>query len=177
MHVLLMGLRGSGKTTVGGLLAGQLDSEFIDLDVRVLATFAETTVADVWATHGEPAWRAAETRVLHRLLGRTAGRDCVIALGGGTPMIESARSDIEAARTAGTATVVYLRCVVEELHRRLRGRTLDRPTLTGADPLQETAAVMTAREPVFRSLADHEYDVSTASPQETAASLRDLMRM
>ena len=150
---------------------------FVDLDDRVLATFAETTVADVWSAHGEQVWRAAEARVLHELLSRTAARYSVIALGGGTPMLESARRDIQAARTAGTATVVYLRCVVEELKRRLVGQTEDRPSLTGADPVGETAAVMTAREPVFRSLADHEYDVSTASPQEAAASLRDLMRM
>jgi shikimate kinase len=175
MHVLLMGLRGSGKTTVGGLLAHQLGSEFIDLDDRVLATFEQATVTDVWAAHGEQAWRAAESRLLRELLGRTDVRDCVIALGGGTPTIDSARGDIQAARTAGTATVVYLRCVVEELHRRLAGRTEDRPTLTGADPVQETAAVMTAREPVFRSLADHEYDVSTVSPQQAAASLGQLL--
>ena len=81
MHVLLMGLRGSGKTTVGGLLARQLDGEFVDLDDRVLATFAETTVTDVFSAHGEQAWRAAEARVLHELLSRTAGRDSVIALG------------------------------------------------------------------------------------------------
>ncbi len=174
MHVLLMGLRGSGKTTVGGLLALQLDGEFVDLDDRVLATFAETTVADVWSAHGEQAWRVAETRVLHELLAREATRLTVIALGGGTPMIESARGDIEAARTAGTATVVYLRCVVEELHRRLAGQTDDRPSLTGADPVGETAVVMTAREPVYRSLADHEYDVSTTSPQQAAASLGQL---
>ena len=175
MHVLLMGLRGSGKTTVGGLLAEHLGSAFIDLDDRVLATFDQTTVTDVWAAHGEQAWRAAESRVLHELLG--SGRDCVIALGGGTPMIDSARGEIQAARTAGTATVVYLRCVIEELHRRLAGRTHDRPTLTGADPVQETAAVMTAREPVFRSLADHEYDVSTDSPQQAAVSLGQLLGM
>jgi len=175
MHVLLMGLRGSGKTTVGGLLARELDSEFIDLDDRVLATFAETTVADAWSAHGEQAWRAAEASVLHELLGRTAAPDSVIALGGGTPMIESARGDIEAARTAGTAKVVYLRCVVEELHRRLAGRTGDRPSLTGGDPVGETAAVMAARDPVYRGLADHEYDVSTTSPPQAAAALGQLL--
>jgi shikimate kinase len=90
-------------------------------------------------------------------------------------MIDSARGDIQAARTAGTATAVYLRCGVEELHRRLAGRPLDRPSLTGADPVQETAAVMTEREPVFRSLADHEYDVSTASPEQASASLGQLV--
>jgi len=177
MHVLLMGLRGSGKTTVGGLLARQLGGEFIDLDDRVLATFAETTVADAWSAHGEQVWRAAEARVLHELLSRTAARYSVIALGGGTPMIESARRDIQAARTAGTATVVYLRCVVEELERRLAGQTDDRPSLTGADPVGETAAVMTEREPVYRNLADHEYDVSTTSPQQAAVSLRQLVEV
>ncbi len=177
MHVLLMGLRGSGKTTVGGLLARQLDGEFVDLDDRVLAAFAETTVTDVWAAHGEQAWRAAETRVLQELLNRSAARLSVIALGGGTPMIESARGDIEAARTAGTATVVYLRCVVEELERRLAGQTDDRPSLTGADPVGEIADVMTTREPVYRSLADHEYDVSATSPQQAAVSLRQLVEV
>ena len=177
MHVLLMGLRGSGKTTVGGLLSRQFDVEFVDLDDRVLATFDETTVADVWAAHGEQAWRAAEASVLHELLGRTAAPDSVIALGGGTPMIESARGDIESARTAGTATVVYLQCVVEELHRRLAGRTGDRPSLTGGDPVRETAAVLTAREPVYRRLADHECDVSTTPPQQVAVSLGRLLDM
>jgi len=178
MHVLLMGLRGSGKTTVGCLLARQLHGKlvkFVDLDDRVLATFDETTVADVWSAHGERQWRTAEARVLHELLGGADAPDSVIALGGGTPMIESARADIEAARTAGTATVVYLRCVVEELQRRLAGRTDDRPSLTGGDPVGETAAVMTAREPVYRSLADHEYDVSTTSPQQAAISLGQLL--
>ena len=116
-----------------------------------------------------------KTTVLHELLSRTAGRDSVIALGGGTPMVESARADIEAARTAGTATVVYLRCDVAELHRRLAGQTDDRPSLTGADPVAETAAVLAVREPVYRSLADHEYDVSTTSPQQAAASLGQMV--
>ena len=89
MHVLLMGLRGSGKTTVGGLLADRLGCPCIDLDERVLSTFAESTVTAVWATHGEDAWRAAEATTLSELLAGT-GPD-VIALGGGTPMIESGR--------------------------------------------------------------------------------------
>ncbi len=173
MHVLLMGLRGSGKTTVGGLLAERLGCPFIDLDQRVLATFAESTVTAVWATHGEDAWRAAEATTLDELLATTSPD--VIAMGGGTPMIESVSAALATARTAGTATVVYLRCTARELQRRLAGETDDRPSLTGADPAIESEAVLATREPVYRTLADHEYDVTTTTPQDAADSLQQLM--
>ena len=99
----------------------------------------------------------------------------VIALGGGTPMVDNARDEIEAARSAGTAMAVYLRCDVAELQRRLTSETADRPSLTGADPVHEVAVVMETREPVFRQLADHEYDATTASPEQAAASLERLV--
>ena len=166
-----MGLRGSGKSAVGRLLAKQLNRPFVDLDARVLATFDEPTVTAVWSVHGEPAWRAAETSVLGALLGQSAG---VIALGGGTPMIDAARCDIEAARVSGTATVIYLRCDAAELQRRLAAQTGDRPSLTGADAVQETTIVMQTREPIYRRLADHEYDVTATPPERVAQELRKL---
>ena len=118
MNLLLMGLRGSGKTTVGHLLARLLSCPFVDLDERVLGTFAESTVTDVWATHGEAAWRAAEARELQDLLA-DADATTVIALGGGTAMVDAARDALQRAREAGTARVVYLRCEPAVLERRL----------------------------------------------------------
>ena len=168
-----MGLRGSGKSAVGRLLAQQLNRPFVDLDARVLATFDEPTVAAVWSGHGEPGWRAAEPRVLSELLGQSA---CVIALGGGTPMIDAARCDIEAARASGTATIIFLRCDAQELQRRLAAQTGDRPSLTGADPVQETATVLQTRKPVYRRLADHEYDVTATPPERVAEGLRELFK-
>jgi shikimate kinase len=173
VNILLIGLRGSGKSAVGRLLAEQLNRPFVDLDDRVLATFNEPTVAAVWSVHGEQAWRAAEARLLGELLDQSVG---VIALGGGTPMIDAARCVLEAARASGTATIIYLRCDAAELQRRLTAVTGDRPSLTGADPVQETPDVLQSREPVYRRLADHEYDVSTTAPDRVAEGLRELLK-
>ncbi len=181
MNVLLMGLRGCGKSTVGQLLAARLECPFLDLDDRVLATFDEPTVTAVWAAHGKAAWRDAEATVLGALLGHPGASgasgavDNVIALGGGTPMVESARRDLEAARAAGSATLIYMRCTIEELRRRLSGNTGDRPSLTGADPVMELGPVLEAREPVYRQLADHEYDVTSTPPGGIAEALAELL--
>lgn len=175
MHILLMGLRGSGKTTVGRLLARRLAGAFVDLDERVLAAFPESTVTDVWAAHGQEAWRAAEACALGELLAEPAPATTVVALGGGTPMVDAARATLESARAAGTAMLVYLRCDAGELHRRLAAAAGDRPSLTGADPARESAAVLTAREPVFRRLADHEVDVTDATPEQAVAAMAGLV--
>jgi shikimate kinase len=168
VNILLMGLRGCGKSTVGRLLAERTNRRFVDLDERTLATFDEPSVSAVWSAHGEAAWRRVEAQVLDETL-RAANQ--VVALGGGTPMIEDARRRIEAHRRDGCAKVVYLRCDSDELGRRLEGQTEDRPSLTGADPLDEIEAVREAREPTYRQLADVEYDVTRASPQEAAESI------
>lgn len=166
-----MGLRGSGKTTIGRLLAQRTGRPFVDLDDRALAHFAETTVTEVWRVHGEPAWRDAEALALRELL---AGHEEIVALGGGTPMIDDARGQIEHHRRAGTATVVYLRCDALELSRRLAADTGDRPSLTGTDPVSEIRGVLDAREPTYHALADLEYDVSDVSPETAARDIHEL---
>ncbi len=168
MNVILIGLRGSGKTEVGRRLAARLGRKFVDLDDRVLATFEEASVREVWATHGESAWRVAEGRVVGEILAAT---NQVIALGGGTPMVPDARDRIESGRRDGSARVFYLSCDVRELARRLAGDAGDRPSLTGADPSQEVDAVLVRRDGTFRALADHVLDVTGTTPDEIAESL------
>jgi shikimate kinase len=151
-NILLMGARASGKTTVGRLLAEATGRTFVDLDELVLARFpAAATVAEVWRTAGEARWRAVESDCLEAAL-RHHGQ--VVALGGGTPMIDSARRLIETARRTGRATVVYLRCDASRLAERLRTDPGDRPALIGADPVSEVQAVLRAREATYLALAD-----------------------
>jgi shikimate kinase len=168
VNVLLMGLRGSGKTTIGRLLAEALDLDFIDLDEHVLGGFAEDTVAEVWASRGEPAWREAEAGELDRALD---GDGRVIALGGGTPMIETAAARIVAERRAGRAVTVYLRCDPLELARRMTRDPGDRPPLRGADAVEEIGDVLADREPAYRRLADVEHDVTATTPRQATAAL------
>ncbi|MCH7962234.1 MAG: hypothetical protein IIC49_07845, partial [Planctomycetes bacterium] len=83
--VLLMGLRGSGKSTIGREFAAASGRTFIDLDELTLVRLGTESVAEAWARFGESAFRAAEREELDRVLrSRPSGRT-IVALGGGTP--------------------------------------------------------------------------------------------
>jgi shikimate kinase len=168
MLTLLIGPRGCGKTSIGRALADRRGVSFVDLDDLVLARFAEPTVAAVWEDRGEPAWREAEVATLDALLlPPIADGGAVIALGGGTPMIPAAREIIEAARTAGVVrAVVYLKCTVAELERRLRAAPGDRPSLTGSGVAEEIAAVLAEREPTYEAIADVVHEVADGEAPE-----------
>jgi shikimate kinase len=86
-------------------------------------------------------------------------------------MIESARRLLERERAAGRAWIVYLRCSVDELKRRLRAAPGDRPGLTGGDPIAEVAAVLAVREPTYRALADLVLPADELAMDETAAAI------
>jgi len=168
MNTLLMGPRGCGKSSVGQRLADLLQRPFVELDARVLETFGESSVREVWSVHGEPAWREAEVRQLNRILEKDGQ---VVALGGGTPMIEAAEQRLQDERRAGRAWLIYLACPVSDLRRRLESDLGDRPPLTGAGSLDEVEEVLKAREPIYRRLADVIVAATTRSLDEIAAQL------
>jgi shikimate kinase len=168
MNTLLIGARGSGKSAIGRRLAKLGDLRFVDLDDRVLARFDEDTVQAIWATHGEGAWREAEVEALRDVLDSD---DQIVALGGGTPMIDAAREMIEASRRADSVRVVYLKGSVELLTERLGRRCGDRPSLTGKDVVEEISDVLEQREPTYLALADLVYETSTKPPGRNAAEI------
>jgi len=168
MNHLLIGARGSGKTSIGRLLAQRLERPFIDLDEVALGRFAESTVRAVWERHGEAAWRRAEAAALDEVLARDGG---VIALGGGTPIIPAARAMLLAARSKRAVRVIYLRCEGNELCRRLAMAPGDRPRLTGLDERAEVERTLAQRAATYEELADVICDVAGREPQEIAAEL------
>jgi shikimate kinase len=169
MNIVLIGLRASGKTTIGRLLAQRMQRPFIDLDDRALARFEQESIRDVWIERGETAWRSAEAGSLQEVL-QADGQ--VIALGGGTPMIAEVQSRVQACRKAKLAHVVYLRCSLAELQRRLNSSPGDRPSLTAAGLTAEIASVLAQREPTYLGLADTQYDTSGVSPDKAADDIR-----
>jgi shikimate kinase len=178
MHLLLIGPRAAGKTTIGRLLAQRIGRPFIDLDEPVLAWLGESSITAAWQRHGEAAWRAAEARTLAQLLredGRTPPPWRIIALGGGAPEIADVETLIEREKSAGRAKVVYLRCEVGELQRRLSASPGDRPGLTPAGVVDEVPAVLVRRDPIYRRLADHVLDTTAGRADDHAAGLGRLI--
>ncbi|MEM9882059.1 MAG: shikimate kinase [Planctomycetota bacterium] len=158
MNVIFLGYRGSGKTTIGRKVADQTWKDFADTDAEVRKRFGNRSIAEIWDTEGEPAFRAAEVEVTRQLLGRD---NLVVALGGGTLMQDGSR---QAVIDAPDAKRIYLAASAEVLARRIAddaatGRT--RPALTGlGGGPEEVAAVLAERDPVYRQVADVVFDVN-----------------
>jgi shikimate kinase len=180
--ILLIGPRASGKTTLGQLLARELNRSFADLDVEALHMFNEPTIAQVWQARGEKRWRDAETTVLRSLLNNRSAsprQRMVIALGGGAPMIPAVADMVASARANGVALTVYLACSVQTLQDRLRrageaGQS--RPPLLGHDAVAEVPAVLALREPTYRGLADIVIDANQPSSINTLKELLAALR-
>lgn len=144
--IALIGLPGSGKSTVSRQLARRLDSAVVDTDELIERRLGES-IRTFFEREGEAAFRDLESVVLEDALSRAAPAD-VIATGGGIVLRESNR---EALRQ-GT-TVIYLLAQPEDLFRRLRHDT-KRPLLQGDDPLGRLRDLYIVRDPLYRQTAD-----------------------
>jgi len=142
--VVLVGMMGAGKSSIGRRLAQRLGLSFVDADAEIESA-AGMTIAEIFATYGEPYFRSGEQRVIARLL--DSGPQ-VLATGGGAYMNAETRSAI-----AQKGVSVWLKADFEVLMRRVKRRaTADRPMLQG-DPAQRIAHLMAERYPVY-GLAD-----------------------
>ncbi len=167
MHLILIGLRGSGKTTAGRAAAVLLSRPFIDLD-DVTRSVCGMTANTCFETAGETAWRAAESTALERTLAST--NPSVIALGGGTPTAPGAFELLEAARDGGHARIVRLHALTDDLVARI-GDDAERPPLTTLDPLDEMTAMEKARGPMLARLATATIDTSGRSIEQVAEAV------
>lgn len=149
--LVLLGLRGSGKSTLGPRLAERLKRPFIDLDDRTAAACGSASAGEAYARLGETAFRLAEADQLRRGLDEAGA---VIALGGGTPTAPGAAALLRAASERGLTRLVYLRASVETLRRRLAAAGVaSRPSLTGLGTLDEIERIFLQRDPLYRELA------------------------
>ncbi|MFA7236232.1 MAG: shikimate kinase [Phycisphaeraceae bacterium] len=174
MNLVLLGYRGSGKSTVGRLLAERLGMTFVDTDDRIIEYFGGMTIRDIWAKHGEPAFRKAEVEQVQIALNNDHQ---VIALGGGAVMPPGARQSIEAAAAEGRCLRIYLRAKAQTLHDRIASdaaTATNRPRLTdGGSGLNEVQSVLAEREPTYLALADLIVDVDDLNTVQAVDRIAD----
>lgn len=161
-RIVLTGFMGSGKSTVGPLLAAELGWTFIDLDAEIERRTG-LTVPQIFAEKGEAAFRKEETAALAAVLGRTR---IILALGGGAPETLGNRLLLE--QTPGTA-VVYLAAPFATLAGRCTQQSTNiRPNF--ADPVAAEAR-FTARHPIYSRLAHVSIETGDLTPADSAAAV------
>jgi shikimate kinase len=138
--VVLVGMMGVGKSTVGRRLAARLHLPFIDADTEIEAA-AGMSIPEIFEAHGEPHFRDGEARVIARLL---EGGPAVLATGGGSFMREETRR-----RIGDKAVSIWLKADAEVIMRRVRRRA-DRPLLQNADPEAAVIRLIGEREPIYQ---------------------------
>ena len=137
--VVLVGMMGAGKSTIGRRLAARLHLPFLDADIEIEAA-AGMSIPDIFETHGEAYFRDGEARVIARLLD---GGPAVIATGGGAVMREETRD-----RIRNKAVSIWLKADLDVIMKRVRRRA-DRPLLQTEDPTGTVSRLLEAREPVY----------------------------
>ena len=142
--IVLVGMMGVGKSSIGRRLAARLAMPFVDADSEIEKA-AGMSIPDIFARHGEPDFRSGEARVIARLL--EAGPQ-VLATGGGAFMNEGTR---EAIKAKGVS--IWLAAEFDVLIRRIAKRKNDRPMLQTADPAETLRQLLKLREPIY-ALAD-----------------------
>lgn len=155
-RIILVGMMGAGKTTVGRSLADRLGWRHCDSDEQVMEATGRT-VPELFADHGEDAFRAEEARVLARAL--TGDEPVVVSAAGGV-VLSAANRDL----IASSGLVVWLRADPELLARRV-GTGTGRPLLDG-DPASRLVALDAVRRPLYETLAQVTIDVDDLTPSE-----------
>jgi len=162
--VVLVGLMGAGKSTVGERLARRWGCDFFDLD-REIEREAGLSVAEIFRREGETGFRSREAETTRRL---RPVAPAVVAVGGGW----MARPELRDSWPG--AVRVWLRVAPREAARRLSGSGAGRPLLADGDAEERLAALLAARLPAY-GLAEYTVDASRRTPDEVARVVADLL--
>ena len=146
-HIILIGFMGAGKSTMGKLVANKLGCSFIDTDAYIVKKEGRS-ISDIFTDDGEAYFRSAETDALRGLL--KSDERYVLALGGGTPLLEENRALL---KEAG-ACVIFLKVSAMDAYERLKD-DVTRPLIQGANVKEKIESLLQMRNPVYESIADY----------------------
>lgn len=161
-NIILVGLMGAGKSTIGRQLARKLNWAFYDSD-KVIEERTGVDIPTIFAIEGETGFRNREEAVIAEL---AAQHRIVLATGGGSVLRESNRQHMQA-----SGCVIYLRASAEQLYQRLQ-HDRSRPLLQTANPLQTLRDLLKIRDPLYLEVADL---VIPTGKQKVNVILRDIL--
>ena len=167
LNVVLIGLMGSGKSTVGKMVAHHLGFTFVDTD-HIVTDSAGRSIPDIFAAEGEAGFRQRETAALRALQHQ---QRLVVSTGGG---IVTVPENLPLLKSLGA--VVWLDADPARLHQRI-AHTTDRPLLRTANPAATLADIHSTRRPLYETASDWKITTDDLSPQEVAYGLAESARV
>jgi shikimate kinase len=164
--MILIGYRGTGKTTVAGVLGGVLSVPVVDSD-REIELECGCSVSEIFACGGEGYFRDIEERVIGRILDDIElGKRLILSGGGGAILRETTR-----ARFKNTGNVIWLKADPETILKRIQkdsNSKTTRPSLTSLSPLEEIRAVLEKRRPLYEQTATITINTDNKTPEQIA---------
>ena len=161
---VLIGMRGTGKSTIAPRTAARLGFSVIDADAEIERR-SGMTIREMFEKHGEEYFRRIEREVLTDLLSR---KDTVLSLGGGAVLHPAVREILK------TRATVWLHAPMKVLSRRVSGS--NRPSLSGKPIHEELSAIFEARRALYEECASLKLDTSTCSPDKAAEKVAVFFR-
>jgi shikimate kinase len=165
MNLVLIGYRGTGKSTVAGLLAEKLGMGVVSLDQEIVRR-AGRSVPEIVAQHGWPYFRDLESAVTKDF----GERDNIIIDAGGGVILR--RENVERLRRGGK--LFWLRASVPVIVARIEAGTERPPLTTGKSFTEEVEEVLRERTPLYEAAADYQIDTDALSPEQVAAAVARL---
>jgi len=160
MNLWLVGMMGSGKTTVGRVVAAQADRPFRDVDL-IVAERLGTSIPELWQRDGEATFRAIESAIIEEL---AADEEAIISTGGGAILLEANRKAMRR-----TGTVVWLQAPARVLASRVGG-SIDRPVLGGGGEAR-LSELLDSRLAAYEAAAHHTVSTDGRTPGEVATEV------
>jgi shikimate kinase len=165
MNLVLIGYRGTGKSTVAALLAARLGMDVVSLDQEIVRQ-AGCSIPEIVAQHGWPHFRTLEAEITKRV----AARDHLIIDAGGGVVLRP--DNVDNLKRSGT--LFWLRAAVPVIVARIEGGS-QRPALTvGKSFTEEVEEVLRERTPLYAAAADHRIDTDVRSPEQVATEITRL---